>query len=112
MAERGKHRVAPTPAAKRQYAYTPCPRSEEVGTEFALHLLNNHSEAFEQQHDVKSPPGESEKRLQTFFRGKVMVSARGKKLSMVTVFVSFFRFSVFFGPGFSLLLIRKYLYRY
>ncbi|KAI8421922.1 hypothetical protein MSG28_009842 [Choristoneura fumiferana] len=35
MAERGKHRVAPAPApTKKQYAYVPCPRSEEVGTEF------------------------------------------------------------------------------
>ncbi|CAH2084494.1 unnamed protein product [Euphydryas editha] len=43
MAERGKHRVAPVPApTKKQYAYVPCPRSEEVGTEFALQLLRSH----------------------------------------------------------------------
>nr|XP_037875130.1 uncharacterized protein LOC119630307 isoform X2 [Bombyx mori] len=43
MADRGKHRVAPVPApARKQYAYVPCPRSEEVGTEFALQLLKNY----------------------------------------------------------------------
>ncbi|CAH2229806.1 jg5811 [Pararge aegeria aegeria] len=43
MADRGKHRVAPVPApTKKQYAYSPCPRSEEVGTEFALQLLRTH----------------------------------------------------------------------
>ncbi|CAG4929678.1 unnamed protein product [Colias eurytheme] len=55
MADRGKHRVAPIPApTKKQYAYVPCPRSEEVGTEFALQLLRNHHE--EPPTPEKSPP--------------------------------------------------------
>ncbi|OWR47018.1 hypothetical protein KGM_209239 [Danaus plexippus plexippus] len=46
MADRSRHRVAPAPApTKKQYAYVPCPRSEEVGTEFALQLLRTHQES-------------------------------------------------------------------
>ncbi|KAG7299180.1 hypothetical protein JYU34_017721 [Plutella xylostella] len=45
MADRARHRVAPAPApTKKQYAYQPCPRSEEVGTEFALQLVRGHFE--------------------------------------------------------------------
>ncbi|XP_037301728.1 uncharacterized protein LOC119191981 [Manduca sexta] len=56
MAERGRHRVAPIPApTKRQYAYVPCPRSEEVGTELALQLLRSHSHD-EPETPQKSPP--------------------------------------------------------
>ncbi|CAF4850446.1 unnamed protein product [Pieris macdunnoughi] len=63
MADRGKHRVAPVPApTKKQYAYTPCPRSEEVGTEFALQLLRTHHE--EPPTPEKTPPG------RTTFGGK------------------------------------------
>lgn len=59
MAERGKHRVAPVPAlAKKQYAYIPCPRSEEVGTDFALQLLQHHHEPDRPETPLKSPPGE------------------------------------------------------
>ncbi|CAK1555260.1 unnamed protein product [Leptosia nina] len=57
MADRGKHRVAPIPA-KKQYAYVPCPRSEEVGTEFALQLLRTHHE--EPPTPEKSPPEKRE----------------------------------------------------
>ncbi|CAB3254949.1 unnamed protein product [Arctia plantaginis] len=43
MADRGKYRVAPLPApTKKQYAYVPCPRSEEVGTDLALQLLKGY----------------------------------------------------------------------
>ncbi|KAF9802073.1 hypothetical protein SFRURICE_004324 [Spodoptera frugiperda] len=59
MADRSKHRVAPLPApTKKQYAYVPCPRSEEVGTELALQLLRGtpyHHE--EPETPQKSPPG-------------------------------------------------------
>lgn len=59
MAERGRHRVAPVSApAKKQYAYVPCPRSEEVGTDFALQLLRNHHEPDRPETPLKSPPGE------------------------------------------------------
>ncbi|GBP34795.1 hypothetical protein EVAR_21859_1 [Eumeta japonica] len=54
MAERGKHRVAPVPApAKRQYAYVPCPRSEEVGTDLALQLLKHPETEYP---DERTPP--------------------------------------------------------
>ncbi|KPJ08638.1 hypothetical protein RR48_03744 [Papilio machaon] len=55
MAERGKHRVAPAPAlARKHYAYVPCPRSEEVGSDFALHLLKTHRR--DESTPEKSPP--------------------------------------------------------
>lgn len=80
MAERGKHRVAPVPAlAKKQYAYVPCPRSEEVGTEFALQLLQHHHEPDRPETPLKSPPGElpqSSQFLKTFlFAGNLYATA-------------------------------------
>ncbi|VVD02992.1 unnamed protein product [Leptidea sinapis] len=54
MADRGRYRVAPVPGlTKKQYSYVPCPRSEEVGTEFALQLLRHHEEPPTPE---KSPP--------------------------------------------------------
>lgn len=68
MADRGKHRVAPVPApTKKQYAYIPCPRSEEVGTEFALQLLRSHHQ---EPPTPEKQPGKFDKR-QTFVAGKL-----------------------------------------
>ncbi|CAB3246804.1 unnamed protein product [Arctia plantaginis] len=58
MADRGKYRVAPLPApTKKQYAYVPCPRSEEVGTDLALQLLKGYHHE-EPETPQKSVPGE------------------------------------------------------
>lgn len=93
MAERGKHRVAPVPAlAKKQYAYVPCPRSEEVGTDFALHLLRHH-EPDRPETPLKSPPGELKQCTQSLksleFSGKVRAFWQVSAFHFQTVFFIF-----------------------